>query len=79
MREERTPENEKRERAKQMKTKIVFATAIIGLTALAGVVYAGKEGKENEQKIALTDMPAAVQKTIQDNLGGAPSLRPPRK
>ena len=53
-----------------MKTKIIFATAIIGVTALAGVVYAGKEGKENEQKIALTDMPAAVQKTIQDNLGG---------
>ena len=53
-----------------MKTKIIFATAIIGATALAGVVYAGKEGKENEQKIALTEMPAAVQKTIQDNLGG---------
>jgi uncharacterized membrane protein YkoI len=52
-----------------MKTKIIFATAIIG-AALAGVVYAGKEGKENEQKIALTEMPAAVQKTIQDNLGG---------
>ena len=53
-----------------MKTKIIFATAIIGATALTGVVYAGKEGKENEQKIALTEMPAAVQKTIQDNLGG---------
>jgi uncharacterized membrane protein YkoI len=53
-----------------MKSKIVIATAIIGVTALAGVVYAGKEGKENEQKIALTDMPAAVQKTIQDKLGG---------
>jgi hypothetical protein len=53
-----------------MKTKIIFATAIIGVTALAGLAYADKEGKENEQKIALTDMPAAVQKTIQDNLGG---------
>ena len=53
-----------------MKTKTIFTTAIIGATALAGVVYAEKEGKENEQKIALTDMPAAVQKTIQDNLGG---------
>jgi hypothetical protein len=53
-----------------MKAKIVIATAIIGVTALAGVVYAGKEGKENEQKIALTDMPVAVQKTIQDKLGG---------
>jgi hypothetical protein len=46
-----------------MKTKTIFTTAIIGATALAGVVYAEKEGKENEQKIA-------VQKTIQDNLGG---------
>jgi uncharacterized membrane protein YkoI len=53
-----------------MKTKTIFATAIIGVTALVGVVFAEKEGKENEQKIALTDMPAAVQKTIQDNLGG---------
>ena len=53
-----------------MKAKIIIATAIIGVTALAGVAYAGKEGKENEQKIALTDMPAAVQKTIQDKLSG---------
>jgi hypothetical protein len=54
----------------EMKTKTIFATAIIGATALAGVVYAEKEGKENEQKIALTEMPPGVQKTIQDNLGG---------
>jgi hypothetical protein len=53
-----------------MKAKIIIATTIIGVTALTSVVYAGKEGKENEQKIALTDMPAAVQKTIQDKLGG---------
>jgi uncharacterized membrane protein YkoI len=53
-----------------MKPKILMATAIIGITALAGVVYAGKEAKENEQKITLADMPAAVQKTIQDKLGG---------
>jgi hypothetical protein len=52
-----------------MKTEIIFATAIIGVFALTGLAYAGKEGKENEQKIALTDMPAAVQKTIQNNLG----------
>src|SRR5262245_15711405 len=57
-------------RAKQMKAKIIIATAIIGVTALAGVVYAAEQERENEQKIALTDMPAAVQKTIQDNLGG---------
>jgi hypothetical protein len=44
--------------------------AIIGVTVLAGVAYSGKEGNENEQKIVLTDMPAAVQKTIQDNLSG---------
>ena len=43
-----------------MKAKIIMATAIIGVTALAGVAYAGKERKENEQKIALTDMAAAV-------------------
>ena len=53
-----------------MKARIIIATAIIGVTALAGVVNAAKEGNENEQKIALTDMPAAVQKTIQDQLGG---------
>ena len=33
-----------------MKTKIIFATAIIGATALAGVVHAGKQGKENEKE-----------------------------
>jgi hypothetical protein len=33
-----------------MKTKIIFATAIVGATALAGVVYAGKEGKENDEE-----------------------------
>jgi len=57
-------------RAKQMKAKIIIATAIIGVTALAGVVYAAEEEKENEQKIALSTMPPAVQKTIQDNVGG---------
>jgi hypothetical protein len=36
-----------------MNTKIILATAIIGATALASLVYAGKEGKENERKIAL--------------------------
>ncbi|MGA8657447.1 MAG: hypothetical protein WB586_14975 [Chthoniobacterales bacterium] len=39
-----------------MKTKIVLATAIIGVTALAGLFCVGKEGKENEQKIPLTQM-----------------------
>jgi len=62
--------HETKMRAKQMKAKIIIATAIIGVTALAGVVYAAGEEKENEQKIALSTMPPAVQKTIQDNLGG---------
>ena len=53
-----------------MKAKIIIATAIIGVTVLAGVVYAAEEEKENEQKIALSTMPPAVQRTIQDNLGG---------
>src|SRR5258707_13533202 len=77
MRENRHSKTKRR--AKQMKTKIIFATAIIGVTALVGVVYAGKEGKENEQKIALTDMPAAVQKTIQDNLGGGTVTETPKE
>jgi len=38
-----------------MNTKIILATAIIGATALASLVFAGKEGKENQQKIALNE------------------------
>jgi hypothetical protein len=33
-----------------MNARIILATAIIGATALASLVYAGKEGKENQQK-----------------------------
>jgi uncharacterized membrane protein YkoI len=51
-----------------MKTNIILATAIIGFTALAGLAYA--EDEDNQQKIAMSDLAAAVQKTIQDNLGG---------
>ena len=55
-----------------MKTKFIVATALFGITALAGtgLVYADEEASENEQKIAITEMPIAVQKTIQDNLAG---------
>jgi uncharacterized membrane protein YkoI len=55
-----------------MKTKFIVATALFGITALAGtgLVYTDEEASESEQKIAITEMPTAVQKTIQDNLAG---------
>jgi uncharacterized membrane protein YkoI len=53
-----------------MKTKIIMATVILGITTTATMVYAGDEEKENKQKVEMRDLPAAVQKTIQDNLGG---------
>jgi uncharacterized membrane protein YkoI len=55
-----------------MKTKIILTTALIGITALAGLglAYADKEENDNKQKMAISELPAAVQKTIQDNLGG---------
>jgi uncharacterized membrane protein YkoI len=55
-----------------MKTKSLVATALIGITTLAGLalVYADEEASENKQKIAMTELPSAVQKTIQDNLAG---------
>ena len=53
-----------------MKTAIIVATAILGITTTAALVYAGDEENENKQKVAIRDLPAAVQKTIQDNLGG---------
>ena len=49
-----------------MNRRIILAIAVlIGLAAIGAVVYAG-----NEKKVAMTELPAAVQKTIQDNLGG---------
>ena len=39
-------------------------------TALASLAYAEDEENDNQQKIAMSDMPATVQKTIQDNLNG---------
>jgi hypothetical protein len=53
-----------------MKTPIIVATAILGITTTAALVYAGDEENENKQKVEMRDLPAPVQKTIQDNLGG---------
>ena len=53
----------------EMKTTVILATAIIGFTAIATLGYAEDEENDNQQKIEMRDMPAAVQKTIQDNLG----------
>ena len=52
-----------------MKTKIIAAAALVALAAFGAPAYGGEE-KENKQKVALSELPAAVQKTIQDNLGG---------
>ena len=43
---------------------------MIGFTALATRAHAEHEENDNRQKIAMSDLPAAVQKTIQDNLDG---------
>jgi hypothetical protein len=53
-----------------LKTTIIVATAILGITTTAGLVFAGDEENETKQKVEMRDLPAAVQKTIQDNLGG---------
>jgi hypothetical protein len=55
-----------------MNRRIIAAIAVItiGLAAIGAWVYAGMDNDENRQKIAMTELPAAVQKTIQDNLGG---------
>jgi hypothetical protein len=53
-----------------MKTTIIVATAILGITTTAGLVYAGDEENETKQKVEMRDLPTAVQKTIQDNLSG---------
>jgi uncharacterized membrane protein YkoI len=54
-----------------MNSRIIAAIAIIiGLGAMGALVYGGMDKDENKQKVATTELPAAVQKTIQDNLGG---------
>ena len=54
-----------------MNRRIIAAIAvIIGLGTIGALVYAGMDKDENNQKVAMTDLPPAVQKTIQDNLAG---------
>jgi uncharacterized membrane protein YkoI len=51
---------------------IAVAAVVIGLGAIGALLYGGVDQEENEhkQKVAMTELPAAVQKTIQDNLSG---------
>ena len=54
-----------------MNRRIIVTIAVtIGLAAIGAVVYAGMDKEENKQKEAMTELPTAVQKTIQDNLEG---------
>jgi uncharacterized membrane protein YkoI len=54
-----------------MNRRIIVAIAvIIGVAPIGTLVYAGMDKEENKQKLAMTELPVAVQKTIQDNLGG---------
>lgn len=54
-----------------MNSRIIAAIAIIiGLGAMGPLVYGGMDKDENKQKVATAELPAAVQKTIQDNLAG---------
>lgn len=54
-----------------MNKRIIVAIAlIIGLGSIGALVYGGADKDENKQMVAMADLPPAVQKTIQDNLGG---------
>jgi uncharacterized membrane protein YkoI len=53
-----------------MKAKIIVSITILGIAAFGAMAYAGNEENENRQKVAMNELPTAVQKTIQDNLGG---------
>ena len=54
-----------------MNRRVIAAIAvIIGLGTIGALVYAGMDKDENKQKVAMTDVLTAVQKTIQDNLAG---------
>jgi len=53
-----------------MNRRIIATIVIIGLAAIGALVFAGFNKGENKQKVAMTELPVAVQKTIQDNLGG---------
>ena len=61
---------QKKENCSMNRRIILAISVLIGLAAIGAVVYAGMDKEENEQKVAMTELPAAVQKTIQDNLGG---------
>jgi hypothetical protein len=61
----------KKKRSNIMNRRIIAVLAVIvGLTTVGALVYAGMDMEENKQQVAMTELPAAVQKTIQDNLGG---------
>jgi hypothetical protein len=47
-----------------------MSIVIIGLAAIGALAYAGMDKEENKQKVAMIELPAVVQKTIQDHLGG---------
>ena len=49
---------------------IAAIAVIIGVSSNGALAYAGMDKEENEHKVAMTELPVAVQKTIQDNLGG---------
>ena len=53
-----------------MNRRIAVLAVIIGLATVGTLLYAGMDKEENKQKVAMTELPAAVQKTIQDNLAG---------
>ena len=54
-----------------MNKRIIIAIAVvIGLGGIGALVYGGTDKDESKQKVAITDLPPAVLKTIQDNLGG---------
>jgi uncharacterized membrane protein YkoI len=55
------------------KSIAIVAAAFLGIAAIGALVCAGNEENEkneNRQKLTMTELPAPVQKTIQDNLGG---------
>ena len=61
---------QKKENCTRNRRIILAIAVVIGLAAIGAVVYAGMDKEENKQKVAMTELPVAVQKTIQDNLGG---------
>src|ERR1700751_2304959 len=61
---------QKKENCSMNRRNIVAIAVIIGLAAIGAWVYAGMDKEENKQKVAMTELPAAVHKTIQDNLAG---------